>query len=174
MSVVAQIGADLNVQGVVYCTQLNASQACVTNAMISASTSSPIGGSKVAHQNVPAVSGYQLFDLTTNPSAKTLIIGRAKSAGTIKSVDIFYAGTAATTGTASVNLKKSTGGGAFATVLSATVDITSATATLTAVAGIISAAPYVAGDVFELVVTVSGSPDGKGLTAVVVMEENPQ
>ena len=75
-----------------------------------------------------------------------------------------------------VDLKKSSGGGAFASVLTAALVINSATAVRTAVAAVLDAAKddYAAGDVFEVVVSVSGTgTQAQGLVVTVFFEERP-
>jgi len=78
--------------------------------------------------------------------------------------------------TISVDLQKSTGGGAFATILSAPISITSATAARTAVTAAIANAGLIAGDVLQVVVTVAGASgtQGLGLLAAAIIRELPQ
>jgi len=76
--------------------------------------------------------------------------------------------------TVTVDLEKSTAGGAFATILSTTVDITNSTTIRTAVAGILSDGNLVVGDMLRLVVTVAGSASAQaaGLFVSVVLRED--
>ncbi len=61
-----------------------------------------------------------------------------------------------------VDLQKSTGGGAFASVLSAVVTIDSGKADRSVTLGTIAAASYAAGDIFRVVVTASGTTGSQG------------
>ncbi len=88
------------------------------------------------------------------PPTATVIryIWTARAGGNLKDVSAFMGDTGTTTAL-SFNLNKSTAGGAFASVLSAAISVTQADADRTWKAGPISAANYVAGDVFEAVMT---------------------
>lgn len=73
-------------------------------------------------------------------------------------------------GSATVDVKKSTGGGALATVLSATMVNNSSDTDLTAEAGTISSSSLVSGDLLAVVVTIS-TPNGTGLWVEIEVEE---
>ncbi len=77
--------------------------------------------------------------------------------------------------TITVDLQKSTGGGAFATVLSGTIGFTNGSSARTAVAGTISSADLVDGDILEIIVTVAGGSGNQatGLTVNTILRENP-
>lgn len=74
-----------------------------------------------------------------------------------------------------VDVKKSTAGGAWATVLSAVITIDDEDTAKTAYTGTIASAAYVAGDLFEIVVTVAGSASAQalGLGVSLFFDENP-
>jgi hypothetical protein len=74
-----------------------------------------------------------------------------------------------------IDVKKSTGGGAFSSILTGTFDIDSADTSKTAVTGTLDGTPtLVAGDLLEAVVTVSGSvgTQAQGLLVEVIIAEN--
>lgn len=77
--------------------------------------------------------------------------------------------------TVDVELHKSTGAGAFASVLSSPCNIVDGTADRTAVLGTISSADLVAGDILRLVVTVAGGAGNQalGLLVTVTLREDP-
>ena len=77
--------------------------------------------------------------------------------------------------TVNVDLKKSTGGGAFATVLSATIQFTSASSLRAASAGVFSDTSLQAGDILQIVVTVAGAAGAQavGLHVSVTVAETP-
>jgi hypothetical protein len=76
--------------------------------------------------------------------------------------------------TVTVDLQKSTGGGAFASILTAAIQFTSSVGTLrTMLAASIATASLVQGDILEVVVTVSGS-SGQGLCVELATSETPQ
>ena len=107
-------------------------------------------------------------------TAKTEHIHIAQYAGIVKAAyaDIH----AAITGdnTVVIDIHRSTAAGAFATILSSTLTINSGTVVRTATALTIDATKddYVAGDVFEIIVTVAGSgTQAQGLNVTVFFEE---
>lgn len=102
----------------------------------------------------------QLFAAATTVTALTvegpIILGA--TGGLIK-MSASINGAIATGGdrTVTVDLHKSTGAGAFATVLSSTIVFTNATVLRTATAAVISSASLVAGDILRVIVTVAGA-----------------
>jgi len=124
----------------------------------------------------PVVCGRQAPG--TDVVAKTEHAFTAKFAGIITHVEANTT-TAPTGGDKkfTVDVKKSTGGGAFATILSATFDVDNGEADMVATAGTLDAAKddYVAGDLFETIVTVSGSTgsQGQGMSITLWAQENP-
>jgi hypothetical protein len=77
--------------------------------------------------------------------------------------------------TVTIDLQKSTGAGAFATILSATLVFNSSSTLRTVVAGSIASADLVAGDLLKLTVAVAGSTgaQGAGLIVTVTINEDP-
>lgn len=151
---------DVQIKGTLLPTTVTLPASTVTNAMVAAGAA--IAESKVVHMvNVPT----QLFGPSTTITALTQDCYIAKGAGTLTAVRAAINGTIATdvSRTVTVDLQKSTGGGAFATVLSGTVGFTSSSTLRTLVTGTISSASYAAGDLFRWVVTVAG---GSGSQAV--------
>jgi len=142
----------------------------VTNAAVASGAA--IDASKLLHMvNVPT----QLFAPATTVTALTQDCYIAKGIGTLTSVRAAINGAIATGAdrTVTVDLQKSTAGGAFATVLSGTVGFTNASVLRTLSTGTISSATYAAGDLFRWVVTVAGSASAQatGLIADFVAYE---
>jgi hypothetical protein len=96
-------------------------------------------------------------------ASETRVVHIAKAAGTIAYVAV-VTDTAPTGGDKAftVDVKKSTGGGAFASVLSAVVTVNSSSTSKTPQAGTVSVAAYAAGDVLEIVIAASGSTGTQG------------
>jgi hypothetical protein len=134
----------------------------------------------VADAAIAANAGIQAFKLThqiqhdyqqSNAGAVVAETGKtihiARNAGTIGGIQGAITGTKATGAdrTVNVDLQKSTGGGAFATVLSSTLlfDSTVGTTLLVAKTGNVSSAAYLAGDIFQIVVTVAGAAGNQAL-----------
>jgi hypothetical protein len=77
--------------------------------------------------------------------------------------------------TVSIDLQKSTGGGAFATVLNAPITLNNATTARTPVSGAINSTALIDNDILQLVVTVAGAVgnQAQGLLVAVTLRENP-
>jgi hypothetical protein len=77
--------------------------------------------------------------------------------------------------TVNVDLQKSTGGGAFATVLSATIQFTNGSTARVVSSATISSAACVVGDLLRVVVTVAGAAGAQalGLIATLHVREDP-
>lgn len=77
--------------------------------------------------------------------------------------------------TASIDVQKSTAGGAFATILGTPIAITTATAVRTALAASIASTALVDGDILQIVVTVAGSTGTlTGLLVTMNLREDPE
>ncbi len=74
-----------------------------------------------------------------------------------------------------VDLQRSTAGGAFASILTGPVTITSANTARQTVQAALAATAYLAGDQFQVVVTPSGGSgtQAQGLAASLWVRENP-
>ncbi len=75
--------------------------------------------------------------------------------------------------TVNVDLKKSTGGGSFSSVLASTIQFTNASVAKTSVAGSITSPSVVDGDILEVTVAVAGGSgnQAKGLIVTLTYEE---
>lgn len=107
---------------------------------------------------------------------QTELVHVAKYAGILKSVEVAIDAAITGDNTLVIDVQKSTGGAAFATILSSTLTINSATAVRTAVAATVDATKddYVAGDVFQVVITADGTgTQAQGIVITVFFEENP-
>ena len=109
-------------------------------------------------------------------AAATSYFYTAAASGTLSGVDVFV-DTAPAGGDKhfTVDVKKSSGGGAFATVLTAVVNISSTTSTRSVTAATIASGPYSAGDTFQIVLTPAGSSgsQGQGLLVTGTFDEEP-
>ena len=99
------------------------------------------------------------------------------AAGSVVSFEAAITGAIATGGdrTVTVDLQKSTGGGAFATVLSAAISFSNADTLRTAKAVAIASASLVAGDIVRGVVAVAGAAgsQAQGLIVTAFTTEGP-
>lgn len=117
---------------------------------------------------------HELFGPSTTITAlsKDIHIVRGATA-TVIGLEAAICGTIATGAdrTVTVDLHKSTGGGAYATVLSSTIGFTNASTLRTAVAAVVSASPaaLVDGDILRLIVTVAGSASAQALGLIVTL-----
>lgn len=107
---------------------------------------------------------------------ETVGIHIAAAAGVVASIEVVCTSTAPVgNSTVTVDLQKSTAGGAFATMLSSVVTIDSANTVRVAEAGTLSGTAYVDGDILELIIdaTVGSGTLPTGMAIVVTLQENP-
>ena len=146
-----QVPGDLIVGGNLSAQGMTIPGGAVADANIAANAK--IAASKL--QNARTIS-VQLNGPTTTVTTQTQWITSIKGAnGNLIDVNAFIAVAAVGAATVTIDLQKSTGGGAFATVLSSTIAINNATVVRTATAGTITSATVVAGDILELIVTAT-------------------
>jgi hypothetical protein len=165
------INNDLHVAGHLSCKTFTLPAACVSNATIAGAAG--IEATKVVHQfplYVQQAPGTAVVSATT-------LIHIARAVGTVVSIEAIT--TTPTTGgdrTVSIDLQKSTGGGSFATILSAPISLTNATTARTVVSATISNPSLVDGDLLQVVVTVAGAAgsQAQGLLVTVTLREEPQ
>ncbi len=124
----------------------------------------PLAVTKVGHQYMPKLA--QVYGVAA--TAERRVVHRAKSAGTVAA--FWFGLTVANVGAATVTadlLKNGT------SVLSAPVVLNSATVIFVAVSGIVVTAAYIAGDVFEVSITVAagGGTLGQGAFAEPTLTE---
>jgi len=128
---------------------------------------------KVAHTKVQQRKVAQHIQVGgTDITAKTELVHIAYGAGTVLGVNVATI-TAPTGGDKAftVDVKKSTGGGAVATILTGVVTINSTKTSLTTYAGTLSGTPtFIAGDLLEIVVAVSGSTGSQGQGLIVTID----
>ncbi len=168
-----RIESDLLVVGTISATGDNLpSTGTITNTHVSASAA--IAATKVQQQRNVTV---ELYGPTTAVAALTKWVASVRGVtGTLIAVKSAIAVVA--TGadrTITVDLQKSTGAGAFATVLSGTMGFTNVSAVRTFVAGTFSVATLLAGDILEVIVTVAGGAGAQatGLTVQLIYTEDP-
>jgi hypothetical protein len=147
--------------------------AVITNAKVAAAAD--IAASKLIHRFAVSVQLFAPGATIIAVASQLLLVCR--KGGELVSVEAAIT-TQATGGdrTVSIDIQKSTGGGAFATALSSPVAITNATAIRTAVAGVVGGAPsYIDGDVYQAVVTVAGAAGAQaaGLMLTVTFDQHP-
>lgn len=142
----------------------------ITRGMIQ--TNAGIEASKfVRHQSVD----QELFGPAASITALTKLVHIVRgAAGTIRGFEAIISVLASDVSrTVTVDLQKSTGGGAFATVLSSTISFTTSSTVRVPVAAVLSSAGLVDGDVLEVIVTVAGGAgtQATGLLVSLTYEE---
>lgn len=149
--------------------------AFATDAHWSSDPTKRLQATKVVHQfGVP----LEVFGPTTTISGITKLLHIVRGAtGVVVGLEgcHFVAATGADR-TVTVDLQKSTGGGAFATILSTPLTWnTNSTAVRTAQAATISSANLVDGDILQAVITVAGSAgaQAQGLLLTLQLREDP-
>ena len=134
---------------------------------------SGIPASKVIHQ-IPI--NQELFEASTTVAALTKMLFIAGASGTLKAFEgITITPATGADRTVSVDLQKSTGGGAFATVLSTNIEMDDNTVARTVVSSVFNSTSFVDGDIFQAVVTVAGSAGNQaiGLLVTLLLNVNP-
>ena len=135
---------------------------CVSDSHVSASAD--IGVAKQRHRIKVC------YNQSGTPVAATACVYVCRvSSATISSIKVGQIAKNSS-GSATVDVQKSTGGGALATVLSATVTCNSSDTDRTAESATISSSSLVSGDFLAVVITVS-SPNGTGLWVEIEIEE---
>ena len=133
-----------------------------------------LGADKLVHRH--SISWAEAS--TVEATAQTFPIYIASFAALVKSIDVAcVTDPSHADNTTTVDLHRSTAGGAFATVLSTTAELNSTTGDLTVVAGVVNTSldDLIDGDILALVVTL-GSDSGdyaKGLMVTVNVDEQP-
>jgi len=162
---------DLHVRGRLSCGSFTPPSAAISNSHVASDAA--IDASKLLHMVNVCTELYPRGTTVIALTGQDCYI--AKGIGTLTSVRAAINGAIATGAdrTVTVDLQKSTAGGAFATVLSGTVGFTNASVLRTLSTGTISSATYAAGDLFRWVVTVAGSASAQatGLIADFVAYE---
>jgi hypothetical protein len=176
MGLAMQTTGDVNIQGVITCTQISPNQACIGDGQINASSAQPINGSKVQHENPGITGGVQLFGPTTTVATVTQTLGMAINGGVVQLFKCWIEVAAVGAATVTLDLQKSTGGGAYATILTGLITLNNATVIRIAASGTLTGgATYVAGDILRTVVTATagGGTLPQGLTLILQTKENP-
>jgi hypothetical protein len=140
----------------------------LTNSHIAAGAD--IATSKLVHRHVlnyHQASGAAMADATV-----PLFIGRYTT-GLLVAVEAAILVAAVGDSTVTIDLQKSTGGGAFATVLTATIDIDSTTVVRTVLAGTLDSTSFTAGDIYQLVIDATAGTGTlpQGLNVTVTIDE---
>ena len=140
----------------------------LTDAEVSAAAA--ISASKVIHRDCTQYSQA----IGSIVASATQLIRVARASGTLKEFRVGWQ-TAPTGGDKkfTVDLQQSTGGGAFASVLSAVVTVDNAKSNNGTATGTLTASSFVTGDLFQVVVAASGSTgtQGYGMIAEAFFEE---
>jgi hypothetical protein len=134
---------------------------------------SPLTRTKSWHQTHK--SGHQAPG--TAVVAQTIDVYIARAAAVLVSFEAAITGALADDASrhVTVDLQKSTGGGAFATMLSGVIDLTSSSTLRTAVAAALSSSALVDGDILRVIVAVSGGAgnQAQGLVFEATIAESP-
>lgn len=159
------INSNLHVNGGISCDTFNPPSGSINDDAIEAGAN--IEASKVCHR---VYRGYaQLAGTATVTATAGLHI--AETAGTVIGFHVYCTTHPTTTDTITAMLQKSTGAGAFANALTGVVTLDSSSVDRTVYSGTLSGTSYVAGDIFQVVVTATGT-SGQGFVCELVVEEN--
>jgi hypothetical protein len=161
-------GSDLFVQGSLACTSFTPPNSCITKSAVVANAQ--LEASKLEHRycrSLTQVSGSAVV-------ASTYPLHICRAAGTVIAVEALVFGVVPTgADTITIDVHKSTGGGAFSTILSGTIVLDVASVIRVPEVATISSSTLVDNDILELVITVSGT-SGQGLLVNLWLNEMPQ
>lgn len=166
--------SDVFVGGRLIALQFTPPTGSITNAAITGSAGNYVDASKLVHR----------FDLGYAQVPGTAVVAETRDlriirglTGTISSVEASVTGAIATGGdrTVTVDLQKSTGAGAFATVLSGVITLNSSSTLRAVSTATISSASVVDGDILRIVIAVAGAAgsQAQGLCVSVTLQEDP-
>lgn len=136
-----------------FCNSLAVGTASITDAMIAAAGGGTFISPTKLKPRVPLGAANAAGTLSTS----TARVFSAYASGTIQQIYCSLDTVPTSTNTVTIDVKKSTAGGAYATILSSTVVFNNASTARTVVAATISSASFVVGDIFQVTWTVVGS-----------------
>lgn len=171
----SQIDGDLYVGGGLVAQSFTAPAASIGNTAIAAFAG--ISASKLEHQSTSLGGCWELFGPLAAITALTQTLGAAYAAGTIVAFQAWIeVDTTGADRTVTVDLQKSTGAGAYTTILSATIGFADGETVRTLKSATLSAAAYVAGDILRAIVTVAGAAGAQatGLSIRLITREAAQ
>lgn len=163
----SRIDDDFYVAGTLGARTLSIPAGTIVDAAVSASAA--IAATKVVHQfpvQYAVASGVAVATISI-----PLHIVRGAT-GTVVGIEVTCTQAPTSSDTVTTNLHKSTGGGAFATILTGNISLSSSSTARVVYAGTISSADLVDGDILMAVVTATGT-SCQGLCVVVTLRESP-
>jgi hypothetical protein len=174
MSIVQTVAGDLVVQGTVFCASL---QQTGTNGTLADAAIAANAG--IQHTKV-----IQKFKKTYTQVPGTAVVAATAdihivdgATGLSLFLKAAITGAIATGGdrTVNVDIQRSTGGGAFATVLTATIQFTNADTLRTVKSTTFSATGLVVGDILRIIITVAGAAgaQAQGIVVEYGVQETP-
>lgn len=158
-----KIDGNLNVVGMLSCDNFSPPDACIDDDAMS--SANPTAASKLKHRHIKGMSQAH----GSAGTAERRIIHVAEAAGVINWFRAVVSVAPTSTGVHTIKLKKNGSDILSADLL---IDVGNTAFTFEAASGFTSAA-YVAGDTFEVAVTVAGTTLGQGLYAYGEFDESP-
>lgn len=163
---------DYHVAGVITCEGFVPPTNSITNNSLVANAG--VETSKLVHRH--------LINLRQAPGsavvAATYDIHIARAAGVLRAIEAVITGTVASGAdrTITIDLLKSTGGGAFASVLSPTLVLDNTNVVRVLETGAINTTAFVDGDLYRVTVAVAGSAGNQadGFSILITIDENAQ
>lgn len=159
----ADFQGDIQVKGSVFATSVPLPAGTVTDAMVNGAAD--VAATKLEHQH--SLTYSQPSGSAVVAETKGVFICRGLT-GTIVQFEAAIIGTIATGAdrTVTLDLQKSTGAGAFATVLSATIVLTNVSVLRTLTTAALSITTLADGDILQVVCTVAGAAGAQALGVV--------
>lgn len=161
------VNQDMHVRGTFSCERLVAPAGSISNDAIGAAAG--VADSKLQHRHVLVHSQIEIAAATQNLLAM-------RFDGEVLAIEAAITDAIVADRTITIDLQKSTGGGAFASILSTELVLDDASVLRELVAGVIQDADLLAGDILRLTVVVAFGlvVSGAGLLVTVTVRENAQ
>lgn len=168
MAIAGTLEGDLQVRGAVAATSLISSSASITDSMIAAAG----GGSFISPTKIKPRVPLGVADVAGTVATGTSRVFIALASGSVQQVAVSLDTVPTSSDTVTIDVQKSTGGGAYATILSSTVLLNSSSVARTVYTGTISSASFIAGDILRVNYTVVGT-SAAGLCVCLHGDVNP-
>lgn len=155
---------DVHVQGNLSATTMAIPAGTIVDDDVNAAAE--IAATKMEHEHVRGMKQRGTI------AAETEVVHIVNATGTLQVFKASLEAACTSSDTVSVDLHKSTGGGSYATVLSAPIGFSSSDAARSVKTGTISSAGVIAGDQLKVVVTITSNSSGADLLAQVTLTES--
>lgn len=168
------LSSDLFVQGALACKTFSPPAGCINDAAVTVNAG--IQATKLVHQYAPKVDQPPGANVANATDLIHQVFAAGTGVSTIAGFEASVVTPPTSPDTVTVDLQRSTGGGAFASVLSAPITISSTTPARTPQSASLAVESLNGGDLLQVVITTNHTSGAlpQGLIAQAFLRENPQ